>query len=200
MFRLAGRLRPVAMNQSIGLQKRRYNILSIHSSFPATLSYYRPKNLSSLYDIAELDSRPDDLYHEGVRIAPNGLVYPGVETAALSNGAVMFPPNTLNMQEHYRQYADDFLDLREITPDMEAPQIYTVPKGTLIPSHLILIREWMTKFSLQPSQGMPLRDLNRALDDFFDKSATKEDAISWINRHPWEFKISDSDDSVWMAK
>lgn len=79
MFRLIGRLRLASVNRGARLPpKRQFSVKAVYSSFPATLTYYRPKQLSSLFDHAENDSRPDDPYDEGVVIASDGLVYPGV--------------------------------------------------------------------------------------------------------------------------
>ncbi|KAG6009337.1 hypothetical protein E4U21_002645 [Claviceps maximensis] len=196
MFRLIRRFRPAAVT----LQTRRFNILAIHSRFPTTLTYYQAKQSSMLYDVTKRDSRPDALYHEGVRVASDGLVYPGAERESVSHGAVMYPSNTVMMQELARMYFDEYADREEVTPGIEAPHIYTVPKGTPIPSDLILIREYDSKFSLQPSRGMHLSDLNRLLDDFFGRFATKQDADSWLEDHPFELTLSDARESDWMTK
>ena len=58
--------------------RRQFSAKAIYSSFPATLLYYSPRQRSSLYDHSESDSRPDDLYDEGVVVEKNGLVYPAV--------------------------------------------------------------------------------------------------------------------------
>lgn len=195
MFRLAGRLRLASVNRGAGLPpKRQFSVRAVYSSFPATLTYYRPKQLSSLFDHAENDSRPDDPYDEGVVIASDGLVYPGVNKTSVSNGAVM-RPNTFTMQELVRRYYDEFLDRQEIAHDIEIPRIYTVPKADLI-----LIHDFLSQFSLQPSRGMLLQDLNRSLDEFFDGFASKEDAESWLETHPFHLALSDDADSEWMTK
>jgi len=57
-----------------------FSVKAIHSVFPASLLYYRPKPRSSLFDHAENEdeSRRHDLWDEGVVISKDGLVYPGV--------------------------------------------------------------------------------------------------------------------------
>ena len=40
-------------------------------------------------------------------------------------------PNTFTMQEFTRRYFDEFLDRIERGEEVEMPQIYTLPKGTL---------------------------------------------------------------------
>ncbi|KAK4152363.1 hypothetical protein C8A00DRAFT_16322 [Chaetomidium leptoderma] len=60
------------------LFRRQFSVKAIYSSFPATLLYYSPRQRSSLYDIKESDSRPDDLYDEAIHVEKDGLVYPAV--------------------------------------------------------------------------------------------------------------------------
>ncbi|KAG7108253.1 hypothetical protein HYQ44_012727 [Verticillium longisporum] len=61
--------------------------------------------------------------------------------------------------------------------------IYTIAQGTPIPSHLILINEYMSRFTLQPSHGMPLQELNQSLDKFYAQYAQKETTDSWLDAH-----------------
>ncbi|KAM3506502.1 hypothetical protein MY10362_002311 [Beauveria mimosiformis] len=68
--------------------------------------------------------------------------------------------------------------------------------GTSIPESLILIYEHLAWFSLQPSRGMSLQDLNRSLDDFFDSAATKESVESWLASHPFD-AASDNAEEAW---
>ncbi|OAA63638.1 hypothetical protein SPI_03801 [Niveomyces insectorum RCEF 264] len=112
----------------------------------------------------------------------------------------MYAASTFMMQELTRRYFDDFLDLQEAGNTVEVPQIYTIPKSTPIPSHIILTNDFLARFTLQPSHGMALQDLNRVLDEFFDKHAVKEDAESWIERHPYPSSTPDDADDVWMKK
>ena len=53
---------------------------AILATFPATMHYYSPHRLSSLFDYREMASRPDDLPDEAVSVADDGLVYPLVGT------------------------------------------------------------------------------------------------------------------------
>jgi len=75
MIRKFYRLRPAPLSR---LQCRAFSVKAICSSFPASLAYYSPRHKSSLFDHKENDSRPNDLYDEGVVVARDGLVYPGV--------------------------------------------------------------------------------------------------------------------------
>ncbi|EXV00475.1 hypothetical protein X797_006537 [Metarhizium robertsii] len=181
------------------LLRRQFSVKAIYSSFPATLHYYCPRRTSSLFDHQETESRPDDIYDEGVTIHKNGLVYPAVDVSSVSNGAVMLP-NTFLMQELVRRHFDEALDREDEGKHVETPFIYTLPKGTQIPSHLILINDFGCHFSLQPSRGMLLKDLNRSLDEFYNNHARKETAEDWLDAHPFQQAVADDADAVWMAK
>ncbi|ATY60262.1 hypothetical protein A9K55_006878 [Cordyceps militaris] len=134
MFSVLKRARPILIASSRGSQTRFFSPLAIYSQFPATLHYYRPKIESSLFDRREIDNRPHDLPADGVEIAADGLVYPKATryVSSESNGATLLP-NTFTMQEIIRNYYDAFLDLEEAEqtdPNIDLPQIYTIPKGT----------------------------------------------------------------------
>ncbi|KAK4068349.1 hypothetical protein Purlil1_13807 [Purpureocillium lilacinum] len=181
-----------------GSQQRRFSVKAIHSVFPASLTYYSPRTKSNLFDHQEIENRPHDVYDEGVIIAKDGLVYPGVQKY-VSNGAALYP-NTFTQQEYIRRYFDEFLDRAENDEDVDTPHIFTIPKGTPIPNQLILINEYLARFSLQPSYGMPLRDLNQRLNDFWDESATKETAEEWLDKHPFDSAMTDDGDQIWREK
>jgi hypothetical protein len=51
----------------------------VYTAFPATMHYYSPHRVSSLYDCREKPSRPDELIVEAVYVSDNGLVYPCVK-------------------------------------------------------------------------------------------------------------------------
>jgi len=61
------------------------NATAVYAAFPATLHYYSPRRVSSLYDCREKPSRPDDLLAEAVYVADNGLVYPCVKKPSRHN-------------------------------------------------------------------------------------------------------------------
>ncbi|KAH8709598.1 hypothetical protein HC256_009512 [Beauveria bassiana] len=194
MFSVTKHARPLRNLLARNPQRRFFSPLAIHSRFPATLHYYRRANRPSLFDRKEIGNRPQDLYDDGVEVAADGLVYPKLERHE-SNGATLFP-NTFSMQEFTRNHYDEFLDLKDAGETVDVPRIYTIPKGTSIPESLILIYEHLAWFSLQPSRGMSLRDLNRSLDDFFDSAATKESVESWLASHPFE-AASDNAEEAW---
>ncbi|UNI13306.1 hypothetical protein JDV02_000063 [Purpureocillium takamizusanense] len=188
-----------SLRQPHTLLRRQYSVKAIYSSFPATLHYYCPRRTSALFNHQEIDSRPDDMYDEGVIVQSDGLVYPAVSKTSASNGAILFP-NTFMMQELVRQYFDDVLDRQDEGKQIESPFICTIPKGTPIPGHLILINEYLSRFSLQPSHGMLLEDLNRSLDEFYKSYARRETVENWLDTHPFPQAVADDADAVWMAK
>ncbi len=58
---------------------------AVYAAFPATMRYYSPHRVSSLFDCREMDSRPNDLRGEAVSVADDGLVYPRVQTPSPHN-------------------------------------------------------------------------------------------------------------------
>ncbi|KAJ0160969.1 hypothetical protein CTA2_7000 [Colletotrichum tanaceti] len=178
---------------------RRFSAKAIYSSFPATLHYYSPRRTSTLFDHSENDTRPYDLFDEGVNVDKSGLVYPAVTTNSVSNGAVMFP-NTFWMQELVRRYYDEVLDQQDEGVEVETPCIFTIFKGTILPSNLVLINEHTSRFTLQPSLGMSINDLNRCLTEFYVKNASQESVETWLDTHPFKDAAADDADAVWMAK
>ncbi|KAI1275388.1 hypothetical protein F5Y07DRAFT_400387 [Xylaria sp. FL0933] len=178
---------------------RGFSVKAIYSSFPATLMYYSPRQKVGLYDEREADNRPHDNYGDGVML-DNGLVFPRVyDNATASNGAVMYP-NTFFMQELVRRYYDEVLDREEEGQEVDTPYIFSVPKGTLIPSHLILTNDYNAKFSLQPARGMPLQALNDALHEFYSKHAKKETVDAWLAKHEYHLAFDDDIDAKWMSE
>ncbi|KAI0856848.1 hypothetical protein F4860DRAFT_491446 [Xylaria cubensis] len=179
--------------------RREFSVKAIYSTFPATLLFYSARQKPNLYEEREDHDRPDDLYEDRVNLGSNGLVYPGVfKDPSTSNGATMFP-NTFMMQEIIRLNYDEALEREDEGQQVNVPFIYTVPKGTAIPSHLILVNEYMSRFSLQPSRGTSLQDLNQALDEFYSKHAKKETADEWLDKHPFQSAIADDADAKWMS-
>jgi len=103
------------------------------------------------------------------------------------------------MQECVRRYVDEYLDRAEDDDATEPPRIYTVSKGTPIPGNLVLINEYSSRFSLQPSHGTPLQDLNRSLSHFFQQFAANDLAEEWLDNHPYQTAMSDEVEA-WTSK
>ncbi|KAG9232174.1 hypothetical protein BJ875DRAFT_381324 [Amylocarpus encephaloides] len=60
------------------------------------------------------------------------------------------------MQELTRMHYDHYLDAVESSAPTADPHYLCLPKGTSIPSSLILFRERKSRLSLQPSHPVPL--------------------------------------------
>ncbi|KAM4067047.1 hypothetical protein HRG_012192 [Hirsutella rhossiliensis] len=119
--------------------------------FFLTLHYYCPRRSPALFDRRENDRRPEGIYDDGVEISDHGLVYPSVNKASDSNGAVVFP-NTCMMQELVRTYLDQVLDREELGKPVDMPSIYTIHKDiTKFPIVSMLSGE----LRMQKSYGWP---------------------------------------------
>ncbi|KAI0520973.1 hypothetical protein F5B22DRAFT_644216 [Xylaria bambusicola] len=175
-------LRPLFASRTL---QRAFSVKAIYSSFPATLLHYSPRNKIDLYDEQEANNQPDDTFDNKV-VLKDGLVYPSASLdSPVSNGAVMYP-NTFMMQEFLRQDYDDYLDRKAAR--------------TPVPSHLVLINDYVSRFSLQPTRGMTLQALNTALNEFFRKHAQIETADTWFKNHPYHLAKDDAEDAEWMAE
>ncbi|KAG6106878.1 hypothetical protein E4U31_000515 [Claviceps sp. LM219 group G6] len=166
--------------------RRQFSVRAIYSSFPATLHYSSPSRNSALYDYEEAESRLDGSLGEAVKIHKDGLVYPTSKTTMSSNG-VTFYPNTFLLQEVVRQHFDYYLECKEEGKQAEKRFVFTIFKGTPIPSDLILLNDW-------------LANLNRTLDEFYNKHALKENADDWLAKHPYKDAVAEENEEVWMAK
>ncbi|KAK2792143.1 hypothetical protein FQN52_003911 [Onygenales sp. PD_12] len=187
--------RPVARGNSILRNRRSFSLVSVHSSFPATLYRFQLRRESQLYDkkLQKGDSEPED----AVNISQDGLIYPEVSDS-ISNGA-LFMPNTFFMQELMRMFFDYYLDNLADSQPSAYPHLLCITKGTLIPNTLVLLRERniRSRFSLQPSFPMSLNDLNSALTEFYSKCGTITPAEKWFEEHEYH-KSYDDEKEEWM--
>ena len=76
LARMAPRARVPLLRRAISQMP--FQARANYAAFPATMHYYSPHRVSSLFDCREMDSRPDDLHDEAVYVADDGLVYPRV--------------------------------------------------------------------------------------------------------------------------
>ncbi|PLB47326.1 hypothetical protein P170DRAFT_439017 [Aspergillus steynii IBT 23096] len=187
--------RPAVRGNNILKNRCNFSLVSVHSTFPATLYRLQFKRESQLYDKKQQqgDSEVDD----AVNVSQDGLIYPEV-SESISNGA-LFMPNTFFMQELTRMSFDYYLDnLADSQPSAD-PHLLCIPKDTPIPRTLILLRERniRSRFSLQPSFPMSLNDLNSALTDFYAKYGTPTPAEKWLVEHEYH-KSSDDSKEDWM--
>ncbi|KAM7192248.1 hypothetical protein V8F20_008950 [Naviculisporaceae sp. PSN 640] len=158
------------------------------------LIHHRRQHLSPLDRAAEA-LRTD--YDDAVIVTGSGLLYPLVTAQNLnrgipnySNGALFYPNSadwpTLVHHLH-AQFLEDGKNGRR--DGSFTPHIFTLPRGTPIPDELVLFHEHIPKFaatsrfSLQPSKGMRLEDLNRVLDEFYSRHASREPVSEWLKRN-----------------
>ncbi|KAL7940203.1 hypothetical protein V8C42DRAFT_338239 [Trichoderma barbatum] len=189
-------------------------IQAIFTSFPMTLHHYSPsRNLAEHNYYRSAHAFPRD--HEVV-VYKDGLVYPAVNGNDSTNGAVMY--TDFVMQRFARAWIEMDIFGKERSCKTGKQYIYTIPEGTPIPSHLILIQEWVnSRFSLQPAHGIPLTgrnvhsleidaganlilDLNRALDEFYSKHATKMRVRKWIKSNPCQKDLEGEAEKKWMKR
>ncbi|OQD75025.1 hypothetical protein PENDEC_c008G05378 [Penicillium decumbens] len=70
--------------------------------------------------------------------------------------------------------------------------------GTIIPSALTLFRESLSRFSLQPSHPMALKDLNSILNESYSTSAMITSAVEWMERNEFYDAFADSATEDWL--
>lgn len=92
--------RPVVCGRSKSVRNSRsFSLLSVHTSFPATLYRFQLKRESQLYDmkLQQEENEADD----AVNIAQDGLIYPGVSDSGESDlPFLLFAFGS----HHYRQF------------------------------------------------------------------------------------------------
>lgn len=66
---------------------------NLYQIFPATLHYYNPRSVSSLYDSRERGDPTHEMYSEAVYVSKNGLVYPAVGNCLLADPALVCSVN-----------------------------------------------------------------------------------------------------------
>lgn len=176
-------------------QARKFSLLSTHASFPATMYRYQLERKATLYDVTQDETRHRK---DAVNVSADGLVHATIsKSSPYSNGPV-FMPNSRLMQQMLRF---DFDRYQEEISDGKAlldPTVICVPRGTPIPSALVLWREGMSRFSLQPSSPMEIEKLNDALSEFYENSATVVSAQEWIEKHPYRESSPDENEKGWM--
>jgi hypothetical protein len=146
MFRSISRIStascgPAARGRGFG-NRRNLSLISVHSTFPATLYRFQLQRESRLYD--------KNLWQDGgevedaVEVSKDGLVCPGItntgaqlsffpssiitQIGKVSNGA-LFMPNTHFMQELTRMSYDHYMDsVQDGQPSVE-PSYICIPKG-----------------------------------------------------------------------
>ncbi|KAJ5951709.1 uncharacterized protein N7479_010122 [Penicillium vulpinum] len=176
-------------------QTRKFSLLSTHASFPATMYRYQLSRKATLYDVAQDETRHRK---DAVNVSDDGLVHATISKSSPYSNGPIFMPNSRLMQQMLRF---DFARYQEEIDDGKClldPTVICVPRGTPIPPALVLWREGMSRFSLQPSNPMEIENLNDVLSEFYEKSATVIGAEEWIEEHPYRESFADENDKVWM--
>ncbi|KAJ9488770.1 hypothetical protein VN97_g4526 [Penicillium thymicola] len=176
-------------------QARKFSLLSTHASFPATMYRYQLDRKATLYDVTQDETRHRK---DAVNISADGLVHATISKSSPYSNGPIFMPNSRLMQQMLRF---DFDRYQEEISDGKAlldPTVICVPRGTPIPSALVLWREGMSRFSLQPSSPMEIEKLNDVLSEFYEKSATIVGAQEWIETHPYRESSPDDNEKGWM--
>ncbi|SLM35480.1 hypothetical protein LPUS_04778 [Lasallia pustulata] len=187
--------RNVLASQNKFSRRRELSMISVHTSFPASLYRFQPQRSSGLFNY----KKGGDI-EDGVEVSADGLVYPRVSNdVPFSNGAV-FMPNTFTMQEWVRTAYDDYIDGLEDGQSVPDTTILRVRKGTPIPSALTLFRDRSYRFSLQPSRPTNVNDLNNLLSDFYHQNATFTNAEEWMDRNEYHNSIADDAVGKWMCQ
>ncbi|KAF4765633.1 hypothetical protein N7455_004133 [Penicillium solitum] len=176
-------------------QARKFSLLSTHASFPATMYRYQLERKATLYDVTQDETRHRK---DAVNVSADGLVHATISKSSPYSNGPIFMPNSRLMQQMLRF---DFDRYQEEIGDGKAlmdPTVICIPRGTPIPSALVLWREGMSRFSLQPSGPMEIEKLNDALSEFYEKSATVVGAQEWIEKHPYRESSPDDNEKGWM--
>lgn len=54
------------------------------------------------------------------------------------------------------------------------------------------------RFTLQPSEPLPLKELNKVLHEFYGKHVSKVPVEWWLAHHNWADAFDDEDEDRWM--
>ncbi|KAJ5177397.1 uncharacterized protein N7500_000096 [Penicillium coprophilum] len=176
-------------------QARNFSLLSTHASFPATMYRYQLARKATLYDVTQDETRHRK---DAITVSKDGLVHAAItKSSPYSNGPI-FMPNSRLMQQMLRFDFERYLEEIGDGKSVLDPTVFCVPRGTPIPSALVLWREGVSRFSLQPSSPMEIEKLNDVLSEFYEKSATVVGAEEWIEKHPYRESFADQNENEWM--
>ncbi|KAJ5251059.1 hypothetical protein N7489_001469 [Penicillium chrysogenum] len=185
-------LRAARLNMN---QARKFSLLSTHASFPATMYRYQLDRRATLYDVTQDETRHRK---DAVNVSKDGLVHAAISKSSPYSNGPIFMPNSRLMQQMLRfdfeRYQEEIADGKCLMD----PTVICVPRGTPIPSALVLWREGVSRFSLQPSSPMEIEKLNDVLSEFYEKSATVVGAEEWIEKHPYRESFADENEKGWM--
>lgn len=134
--------RPVVRSNTVFRNRCHFSVVSVHSTFPATLYRLQFRRESQLYD--KQQQQEDSEVEDAVKISQDGLIYPEIcdssasafplhhrtllTSLLVSNGA-LFMPNTFFMQELTRMSFDYYLDNLANSQPSADPHVLCIPKG-----------------------------------------------------------------------
>ncbi|KAJ5876236.1 uncharacterized protein N7529_001820 [Penicillium soppii] len=176
-------------------QARSFSLLSTHASFPATMYRFQLSKKATLYDANQEETR---YRKDGIRVSEDGLVHANISKSSPYSNGPIFMPNSRLLQQMLKF---DFDHYQEETNDGKCPMdpsVICVERGTSIPSELVMWREGISRFSLQPSKPTEIEKLNDLLSEFYEKSATIVGAEEWIEKHPYHESFPDQNEEGWM--
>ncbi|KAJ5684031.1 uncharacterized protein N7477_000376 [Penicillium maclennaniae] len=176
---------------------RKFSLLSTHASFPATMYRYQLQRKASMYDSREEGNRSSK---DAVKVSEDGLVHAMISKSSPYSNGPIFMPNSRLLQQMLRF---DFKSYQEEVSDGKVsldPTVICIPRGTTIPAGLVLWREGVSRFSLQPSEPMEVGKLNEVLSEFYEASATSVPTEEWIEKHPYKESSPDQNEKEWMEK
>ncbi|CAI7616503.1 unnamed protein product [Penicillium manginii] len=150
---------------------------------------------ATLYDASQEETRHRK---DGIKVSEDGLVHAMISKSSPYSNGPIFMPNSRLMQQilqfdfsHYQEGVDDGKPMLD-------PTVICIQKGTIIPPALVLWREGLSRFSLQPSKPIEVETLNNVLTEFYEKSATVVGAEEWIQKHPYRESFADQNEQGWM--
>ncbi|KAJ5612037.1 hypothetical protein N7510_005231 [Penicillium lagena] len=174
---------------------RKFSLLSTHASFPATMHRFQLHRKATLYDADQEETRHRK---DGIKVSGDGLVHAMISKSSPYSNGPIFMPNSRLMQQ-ILQF--DFSNYQEDVDDgkpMLNPTVICIQRGTPIPPVLVLWREGISRFSLQPSKPIEIENLNNLLTEFYERSATAVDAEEWVQTHPYWESFADQNEKGWM--
>ncbi|KAF1828188.1 hypothetical protein BDW02DRAFT_635342 [Decorospora gaudefroyi] len=180
--------------------RRGHSVISAHSSFPATLFRLNAGSAFKPFSFERQAQRNELRINDQLEQSPDNQENADVWTNCLVLNRATLMPNTFIMQEIIRTAADNYFEDKENGMSVERPFIFTVPKGTTLPTTLVLLRETPFQFSLQPSLHTSPKDLDNILDEFYSKYADKKDVDEWLMDHKYEDAIAAENEKEWMAR
>ncbi|KAF1365902.1 hypothetical protein EJ07DRAFT_93637 [Lizonia empirigonia] len=182
------------------LHSRGYSATATHSSFPATLMRLNA-GINYRCRICTITSKPPECR---ILDSLSRHVEPLMDILLLILDIdlqwVRLMPNTFPMQEVVRTMGDYYADDQENGVSVERPFIFTIPKaGITLPARLVLRREGLYQFSIQPSEPTSSEDLENILECFYSKHVIKQDLDERLTNHEYSDAIAPENENVWMA-